>query len=343
MGMTSEHRSALVADIGGTNARFALAQDDGTLAALGRYAVSAFSGPTEAANAFLQEHGAPPIGRAALAVAGPVTGDRVRLTNHPWDFSQRALREALGLDTLIVVNDLVAAAAAIPVLPREGAETVAGGDPLAGAPLAMLAPGTGLGTALLVPADRGASSFLAVPAEGGHATLPPRDEFESALLARARLEFAHVSAERLVSGMGLPLLYRLIAAETGAVAPLDSAAAIADAAGGGDALAQRTIRQFCAFLGTVAGDLILSTGARGGLYLGGGILPQWGRLFAVAAFRERMIDKGRQRGFLEPVPVSMVTDAMPALRGLAAILEDRVRVAGLCAAPDRIHLSDKSH
>ncbi len=313
--------TALLADIGGTNIRLALAGEPGAFA---HYKVSDFDGPQAAIDTFLRAHGATPPRAAALAVAGPVTGDEIALTNHPWRFSQSGLRAHLGVERFLAVNDLVAAIAAIPFLNQSAQKVLHPGETTPGVPRIMLAAGTGLGAALLVPTGEEMPAFLALAGEGGHVTLAARNDFESALLDRARADDDHVSAEKLVSGFGLPRLYRLIAAHTGHAAEDLTAGQIADAAMAGDTLAEGTLAQFALFLGTVAGNLVLSTGAYGGVYLGGGILPRWGRHFRADLFREAMISKGRKRELLEPVPITLVTEAVPALIGLEALMRGTV-------------------
>jgi glucokinase len=172
----------------------------------------------------------------------------------------------------------------------------------------------------------GATGWVAIPGEGGHATLAPADDYESALLAAARREVAHVSAERLLSGIGLPLLHRAVAQVEGVEAPVCTAEQIVERGlAGSDALAARTIDVFCALLGSFAGSVALTYGARGGLYIGGGIVPRLGERFFASRFRERFEAKGRFRGYLEAVPTLLITDTLAALTGAAAALQTPAR------------------
>lgn len=330
-GRTPRHAQAppapwLVADIGGTNARFGwMARPDTGVTHVRSLPCAAHAGPTEAASAYLAElrerlgSGFEAPRAAAWAVATPVTGDRVALTNSGWSFSRHAARVGLGLERLDVLNDFEALALALPSLqPSQRRPVGCTPRPAPGGVLAVVGPGTGLGVAALLP-HRGA--WVAVPGEGGHATLAPADDLESAVLAAARREFAHVSAERLLSGIGLPVLHRAIAAVEGRVADTLSAEHIVERGiAGSDAPCGRTLDLFCALLGSFAGNVALTVGARGGLYVGGGIVPRLGERFFSSRFRERFEAKGRYRPYLQAIPTHLITDTMAALTGAGAAL-----------------------
>lgn len=331
-------RPWLVADIGGTNARFGLVTGPGRpVAQVRQLSVAAHADPASAVRAYLAglvADGAPPARpvAAALAVATPVTGDTIAFTNSAWRFSVAGLRAELGLQVLRVLNDFEALALSLPRLRPTQRWTPAGWpappdrppDPSAGAgTLAVVGPGTGLGVGAVLPTPAG---WVAVPGEGGHVTLAASDDTEAALLAWVRLRHAHVSAERLLSGIGLPLLHQAVAALEGTSPPELSTARIveaglADPAAGGDPLCARVLDHFCAMLGGVAGDVVLTLGARGGLYIGGGIVPRLGDFFAHSRFRERMLGKGRYEAYLAAVPVAVVTDTLAALSGASLVLE----------------------
>lgn len=309
---------SLLADIGGTRARFALRLADGTLSAPRVVDVAAYPGPVEAIAAYLDELGAPPVRAAALAIAAPVDAGDVRLTNGLWTFRRDELRARLGLTRLLLLNDFTALALALPQLPAQELRQIGGGVALPTAPKAVVGPGTGLGVSGLVHV-RG--HWLALSGEGGHATLAPADAREAALLALAWREFPHVSVERLVSGSGLPLLHRLVAEVDGRAAAESSPAAIVDAAIAGDPAAAATIDTFAALLGTLAGNLALTLGARGGVYLGGGIVPRLGERFARTPFRARFEAKGRFAPYLATVPAYVILSPAPALLGAAQALD----------------------
>ena len=319
----------VLADIGGTNARFAwLAGPDEQPAQVQTLRVADHAGPAEAARAYLsglqRAAGAAwrPPRRGAFAVAGAVRGDHADLINSPWSFSGAAVREALGLDALAVVNDFEALALALPGLAASQRRALPGPPlpPLAAAPLgtvlAVVGPGTGLGVGAVL---RTRAGWQAVPGEGGHATLAATDALEAAVIAVVRREHAHVSAERLLAGPGLPLLQAALAEVQGR--PLGAEAtpeAIVTAAlGGADALAAETLDLFARLLGSFCGSVVLTLGARGGLFIGGGVVPRFAERFAASGFRERFQAKGRLHDYLAAVPAALVTDTLAALGGAA--------------------------
>jgi len=310
----------LLGDIGATNARFGLADRTGKIERVRVLACDEHREIAGAIAAYLAEDGpAEPPQEAALAVASPVTGDQVTLTNHPWSFSVVALKHQLGLTRLIVVNDFAANALAVPRLRPEDRLQVGGGTPEAASPIGVIGPGTGLGVSGLVPT---ASGFLALAGEGGHATLPAEDARESAVIDRLRHRFEHVSAERALSGQGLVNIYTTLAEIAGVPAAPFTPAQIADRAlGESEPLVREALAMFCAMLGTVAGNLALTLGARGGIYIAGGIVPRLGQRFAESAFRRRFEAKGRMRPYLAAIPTYVVTHPVPAFLGLLALLE----------------------
>jgi glucokinase len=313
-------RQRLVGDIGATNARFARLDATGDAVAAHVFACDDFATVEAAIGAYLDEdRAAPPVTEAALAVAAPVTGDRVTLTNHPWSFSIAGLRKELNLARLVVVNDFAAVALAVPRLKPGERNAIGGGAPVEGEPIALLGPGTGLGISALVQT---ASGWLAISGEGGHATMPAADARENAVLERMRRRFDHVSAERVLSGPGLVNLYNTLAELEGVRAAPFSPAQIADRKiGESDPLAREAVAMFCAMLGTVAGNLALTYGARGGVYIAGGIVPRLGATFAQSSFRARFEAKGRFQPYLAAIPTYVVTHPLPAFLGLAALLE----------------------
>lgn len=314
----------LLADIGGTNARFALSAGAGLpLRELGRVPTGAFSSPEAAIRAMLAAHPAEPVTEAALAVAGPVLGDTVSLSNHPWSWSVAQLRHALGLRRLRVLNDFTALALAVPDLPPAALRAVGGGAPRPGQAVAVLGPGTGLGVSGLVPSGTG---WVPLEGEGGHVTLPATTAREAAVLARLAHRFGHVSAERVLSGPGLGLLYDTLAALDGEAPDPALAGDIAALSDAGirnrNAHAREALDLFCAWLGTVAGNLALTLGARGGVYLGGGILPRWGDYLMRSPFRARFEAHGRFAPYLAAIPVWLIeTPGSPALAGAAQALD----------------------
>ena len=313
----------LVADIGGTHARFGwLAQPGAPLAHVTKLAAADYPGPAEAVQAYLAMLGpltgvavAPPR-RAAIAVATAVDGDVVRFTNSAWHFSRQAVQAALGLDSLLLLNDFEALALSLPCLTPAQRRCLGAEAPRSAGTLAVVGPGTGLGVGAVVATRSG---WVALPGEGGHATLAPADDLESELLAVVRRQHAHVSAERLLSGIGLPVLHQALGVVTGrpVAEPWTAEAIVAEGVPARDALASETLDLFCALLGGFAGNVVLTLGARSGLYIGGGIVPRLGERFFQSAFRARFEAKGRFQAYLQAVPTALITDTHAALAGAA--------------------------
>ena len=312
-----EPAPTLIGDIGGTSARFALVEGTGEPDRVRVLSCAAFPGPEAAVAAYLERIAPPVVPKAAvIAVAAPVDGDRVRMTNHPWAFSVAETRAGLGLESLEVVNDFTAMALSVPRLEAGDRRAIGGGAPRPRAPVAVLGPGTGLGVSGLVPAGDG--GWIPLVTEGGHATLAAADARERAVVAALARRYGHVSIERAVSGGGIVNLARAIAEIDGGPAPPDDPALIA-AAARTDPLAGQALDMFASMLGTAASNLALGLGARGGVYIGGGIVPRLGPAFPDGRFRARFEDKGRYRGYLSAIPTYVITRPEPALLGLAAL------------------------
>ncbi len=318
----------LIADIGGTNVRFALTDRHGEWRDEQDFRCADFAGPTEAARAYLAavqptktaSFGAPVFG--AFCVACPVLGDTITLTNNPWRFSVDGTRKALGLDRLSVVNDFVANALACPLLAPADRVQIGKGAPRDGFPIAAIGPGTGLGVALLVPRGEG---WLPVATEGGHVTLPATTEREAEVLAALRDTLAptgdpHVSGERAVSGPGLALLHATLCRLAGRNGPPLTPAEVSGAAiAGTDPQAVEALDLFFGFLGSLAGNLALTTGALGGVYILGGIVPRILDPMRASRFRAQFEAKGRFRDYLSGVPTLAVTHPYPAFLGLQGL------------------------
>ncbi|GAB4113743.1 MAG: glucokinase [Rubrivivax sp.] len=319
----------LVADVGGTNARFGWVSDPARgVEHIHQLPVAGHAGPADAVRAYLAllPAGARPC-RAAIAVATAVRDDVVELTNSHWRFSRRGLQRELGLDSLQVLNDFEALALSLPRLKPQQLRPH-GAPPAADGTLAVIGPGTGLGVGGVIPTAQG---WVALPGEGGHATLAAADDHEAALLAYARTRHAHVSAERLLSGIGLPLLHEAVAAVAGTPAEVLTAEQVVERGLAGDALCGLALDSFCALLGGFAGNVALTLGARGGVYIGGGIVPRLGERFFASRFRERFEAKGRFREYLCAIPTALITDTQAALAGAAFAIEQ----SASCAVPQR--------
>ncbi len=315
-----ERAPRLLADIGGTNARFALHRE-GRIEHVRVLRCADFPGLADAVRRYLRDAGVDGVRHAALGIATPVAGDQVRMTNHHWSFSIAATRDALVLQTLLVLNDFTALALALPDLP--GAELLRVGPPVAPAAQGtrgVIGPGTGLGVGALVPLGR---RFMALAGEGGHVSFSPADEREVALWRFAQARHGHVSAERLLCGAGLRLIHDWLSAEAGRDgATIDAAGITRAALEHADPTSVEALALFCRLLGTAAGNLALTVGARGGVYIGGGIVPRFAEFFARSGFRARFEDKGRFRNYLADIPTYLIRDPWPGLRGVARALAD---------------------
>jgi glucokinase len=302
----------LIADIGGTNARFALVGAGGEVRDERHLLVRDFPDPASAAEAYL---GTNRVSEAVIAVATPVESDEIGFTNSPWRFSVAGLKAKLGLRELAVINDFVAQALAMPHLASSEIEPMGDGAAAAGRTVGVLGPGTGLGVSALIP---GRGSWTALPTEGGHVSFAPGNEREDRVLAVMRRRLGHVSNERLLSGQGLLNLARSLAEIEGRTTRAASAEDVTEAARSSSCPAcVEAVAMFSALLGAAAGDLALTVGARGGVYVAGGVCLRLGPLFDRAAFRRRFVDKGRMRAYLEPIPAWLVLRGDTGLIGAA--------------------------
>jgi glucokinase len=309
---------ALVADIGGTNARFALA--DLAMRSIRKaenFRAEDFETIADAAHAYLESIGERPES-GCFAVAGPVGGEEITFTNSHWKFRPAEIRSALKLKRFLPVNDFYALASSVHYLPDDYFAPVksGAGDPLA--PTLVIGPGTGLGQALIVPFG---DKRRVVSTEGGHVSFAPRTEEEIAVMRFIAREHPRVSVERLLSGRGLVNIHRALCAvsDTQRIS-LRADEITAAAIEGKYPIATKAVDMFCAVLGRVAGDAVLATGARGGVVLGGGILPKISDLFLRSAFTERFLDKGRMRDYVNVAPIRMIVKEGAALIGAAAAL-----------------------
>ena len=312
-------REAIVADIGGTNARFAVA-DLATLelSRISQVLCAAYPTLTAAFCAYLADLSTP-LDHAAIAVAAPVTGEHVHLTNSPWSFTTHELCRAAGLKDVLVLNDFEALALSLPHLASAELQQIGGAAAVDHATKLVLGPGTGLGVAGLVWSGE---RWIAVPGEGGHASLGAHDERELALLERLRKGRAHLSAERALSGPGLAALYQAIAAAYGeGPEELEPNDVLVRALSGEDRIAVEALDAFMTWLGRFAGDAALLFGARGGVYLGGGIAPKIASVLSGGAFRAAFEQKGRMVSYLAPIPVYVILASFATLKGAAAALK----------------------
>lgn len=311
---------ALLSDIGGTHARFGLWDAKArALTGFDRLMVASFDSFGAAVEHFLADHGAPDLSGVAVAAAGPVVSGAIDLTNSHWQLSRAELGRFA--PHTVLMNDFAAIALCLPALTPGDYQSF--GPALEGeadGTLGVLGPGTGLGVAGLVPQAEGLSERL-ITGEGGHVTLAAQTARQWALIEALHERFHHVSVERLVSGPGFGLIYETLARLDGEpMTHLDDPADIAGRARAGEPRAVEAVQLFAQFLGSAAGDLALSLGATGGVYIAGGIIPRWGDLFPADLFRARFEAKGRFTDWLSRVPTRLITHDRPAFVGLARAL-----------------------
>lgn len=319
----SKPESFLVADIGGTNARFAVASGSArsgfTLSHICRLKNEDFEHLRDAASAYLQTYPGPKPQRACFAVAAPIAPGPIKLTNSTWRFDAAGLAPTIGLDELLLVNDFAAQARGAPLAPSEDVAVLNPGQAVPETPCAVLGPGTGLGLGLLIPHG---GNILVVETEGGHAGFAPRTGQEVAVGKFIADEYGYVSWERLLSGRGLVNIHRALCAQAGlpwsGERPEDiTASALADPA----SMCGRVVDLFCACLGAFAGDVAVLSGARSGVYLAGGILPRIRVLLENSPFLQRFSRRGPMTRYAEAIPVKLLLTDSAALLGAAAIAE----------------------
>ena len=308
-----------MADIGATTTRCALLDDKGHELAPEIFENADFTGVVGVLRVYLDHRRASDLPtRAALAVAAPIGGDEVQMINIGWRFSQSELKQELGLKRLQVVNDFAAIAWALPQLTSADVEQVGGGESAPRMTLAALGPGSGLGVSALVPTGDG---WAVMTGEGGHVTMAAATREEQDVIAILRDRFhGHCSAERVLSGPGLVNLYVTLAELAGRGRPTVNPEDVTHLAKQGEPLARKTLGMFFAMLGTVAANLAVTTGARGGVYIAGGIVPRVVDALRKSEFRARFEAKGRYQAYLGAIPTHVITTPLPAFHGLKYLL-----------------------
>ena len=286
---------ALVGDVGGTNARIALCNlENGEIQDTVVYSAVENESLEGVLKSYIADHTDKNIKQACIAIACPITGDHVSMTNNPWEFSISEMRTNLGLEKLSVINDFTAQSMAIPVLDEKDMVKLGGGEPDKTKPVAVYGAGTGLGVAHLFNFN---NTWYSVPGEGGHVDFGPNSPEEDILLSVLREEVGHVSCERLLSGMGLE---------------------------DPDTDCHRALNLFCVMMGRFGGNLALNIGAFGGVYISGGIVPRFLQFFKNSGFRVAFEDKGRFKNYLSAIPVYVITNAYTGLIGAGAYLRQEL-------------------
>lgn len=311
----------LVADIGGTHARFAIASNDRgaiTLAHQGKLKAAAYATFEDATAAYLASIPIRPS-RATLAVAGPITEDPIVLTNSPWRIDAQALCQRFEWRSLSVVNDFAAQARGAMSVPAEDRVPIIDAPGEDFAPRVVLGPGTGLGLGIVRPSG---DDFYVQATEAGHISFAPQNAREMAVLAHYRETHDYASFETFISGRGIETIFTSLYHLRGEKAPLLSAAEIS-AHAESDPVARETLEMFFAALGTFAGDAVLMTGARGGVYIGGGIAPKLQHHLLKSDFKSRFRSRGPMSAYLADVPVYLLTSDDTALIGAAALTPEQ--------------------
>ncbi|MBD8613083.1 glucokinase [Pseudomonas putida] len=310
---------ALIGDIGGTNARFAIWEND-ALHSVRVFPTADYTSPEHAIGVYMADLKLQKgdIGAACLAVAGPVDGDEFRFTNSHWRLSRQAFCKTLQVEQLLLINDFTAMALGMTRLQPDEYQLVCEGQADPARPAVVIGPGTGLGVGTLIGQRNG---WMALPGEGGHVDLPVGSPREAQLRAHIEAQIGHVSAETILSGGGLLRLYQTVCEVDGHEPSCASPAEVTEAGLAGDPVARETLEQFCRFLGRVAGNNVLTVGGRGGVYIVGGVIPRFLDIFMQSGFAESFADKGCMSDYFKGIPVWVVTAEFSGLLGAGVALQ----------------------
>lgn len=329
----------LLADIGATYARFAIEHEPGVFEQRRTLRCDAYPDFVSALRDYLSQLTLPAdhqaVRHGAIAIANPVAGDVVRMTNYRWEFSIEATREAVGFDTLLVVNDFTALAMGLPYLAPQDLRQVGTGRARERSVIGLVGAGSGLGVSGLIPVEDG---WVSLASEGGHVGFSPQSAREVYVLEFAWRQYAHVSAERLMSGSGLELIHRALSARADRAAETLAAPEITRRALGGECpICAETLEVFCEMLGGFAANVAVTLGAYGGLYIGGAIVPRLGDYFDRSGFRARFEAMGRLGGLVAEIPTYVITAETPTLTGTSTILNAQLkRRAGTSTLLERV-------
>lgn len=315
---------SLVGDVGGTNARLALCDmETGRISHAVTYCGLDYASLEEVIQIYLDDqiHN---VQMACIAIACPITGDKVTMTNHTWSFSITEMKKNLGLTKLTIVNDFTAVSMAIPVLGADDKVQLGGGSAQTDQPVAIYGAGTGLGVAHLVRTEEG---WLSIAGEGGHVDLASNTDQEELLIKQLRLELGHVSAERVLSGPGLVNIYNALLKSDNRTPSVLTPQQVSDRAVSGEcADCHQALSLFCVLMGRFAGNLALNLGTFGGVYIAGGVVPHFLEFFKASDFREAFEDKGRFKDYLKAIPVFLITHPQVGLLGAGAYLRQSLGI-----------------
>jgi len=339
--MSASSEAKLLADIGSTYARFAIERVRGVFGEIKALPCADYPDFLSALRAYIAMVDAHDIRHGAIAIANPVAGDMVRMTNYHWQFSIEETRQAVGFSTLLVVNDFTALAMGLPYLKRSQFRQVGGGTARERSVIGLVGAGTGLGVSGLIPADDG---WISLASEGGHISFAPQNAREMTILEHAWRHYPHVSEERLVSAAGIELIYRALAEQQKRPAEALKAPEVTQRGLAGECpICAETLEVFCELLGTAAAGVAVTLGAFGGVYIGGGIVPRLGSYFDKSGFRSRFEAMGRLSKYVANIPTFVVTSDTATFSGTSAILDGELRKRGAASTLlDRVRLSRDS-
>jgi glucokinase len=318
----------LVADIGGTNIRLAITDKNNNINEIETYQCQNFPHLSHVIHHYLAEKNLLTAQiNACLAIACPVDTDSISMTNLPWKFSQKQLKEELKLNSLTLINDYTAIAMAIPLLTDDQKVKIGGGESVLNQPIAVCGPGTGLGVANLENIN---GHWHCLGGEGGHTDFAPVDELDIQIFQELKKTKKRISYEQLLSGYGLEQIYQALLVInnrqksntelTEASIKLTAKDISTQALVGSCDTSLQALSQFCKILGSFSGNLALTTGALGGVYIAGGIVPRFIDYLESSEFRERFETKGRMSHLNEQTPTYIITESQPGLLGAAASL-----------------------
>ncbi|MCV2884251.1 glucokinase [Aestuariibacter sp. AA17] len=307
-----------VADVGGTNIRIGQTEG-GELTYIKKFLCADFDTIADALNAYFSAFPDMHFSAGCIAIACPVNGDWIKMTNHTWAFSANELQQTLSLEWLGVINDFTSVAHSIPALSEHQKVKIGGGEPSEHGNIAVFGPGTGLGVDHLTWTEAG---WKALDGEGGHVDFAPMDEFDFAIWQHIKALHGHVSAEEVLSGRGIVHIYQGIAALLDLEPELNEPASITQKAIEGSChLCAKTLQQFCKIMGSFGGNLALNLATTGGVYIGGGIASRFIEFIQSSDFRQRFEDKGRFADYVQRIPTYIITEPDHGLLGAAAYLE----------------------
>jgi len=306
-----------VADVGGTNIRVARVTESG-VADIKKYMCNDFASIDLAITQYFSDMPGYIFSQGCIAIACPVLGDQVEMTNHSWAFSQNALRSQLKLDALFVINDFTAVAHSLPVLGEEQVVQIGEGTAKENGNIAVFGPGTGLGVEHITMTSTG---WQTLDGEGGHVDFAPVDETDIVVWRHLQSTLGRASAEEVMSGRGLHNIYTALANHASSPVVFTEPAQITEAALNGTCeLAEATLTQFCRIMGSFAGNLALNMATTGGIFIGGGIANRFPEFIQNSDFRARFEAKGQMKHYVKDIPTYLIAEPDHGLLGAAAYL-----------------------